>query len=266
MVIILFGIVEALPPSVRRLAKLLPFPVKQRVLALLNYFSAIPYRGTGRYCPICRKTSNKFGRFGIDQRDNAQCMHCGSLERHRLVWLYLERFTDLFDGRPKTILHIAPEPAFVPRLRKKFGSNYVTADLFDQYAMVKMDVMDIHYADESFDLIYCSHVLEHVPDDRRALAEFHRTLRPDGWAILQVPIWREVTFEDPSIVDPAERLAVYGQMDHVRIYGHDFVDRVRDAGFKVKVVVAADFLSQDEIETMALNGAGEIYHCTKSTA
>jgi SAM-dependent methyltransferase len=195
-------------------------------------------------------------------------MYCGSLERHRLVWLYLQRMTDLFEGRPKKILpkkilHIAPEPTFVPRLRKRFGAGYITADLLDAYAMVKMDVMDIHYPDNTFDFILCSHVLEHVPDDRRAMREFYRTLKPDGWAILMVPIWRDLTFEDPSIVDPAERLAVYGQMDHVRIYGRDFVDRLREAGFDVTITEASDFLSQQEIETMALDGAGEIYHCMK---
>jgi predicted SAM-dependent methyltransferase len=233
-------------------------------LDTVRFVASIPYWGTGRYCPLCERSSRRFGPYGVVPRDNAQCMHCHSLERHRLVWLYLQRMTDLFDGRPKKILHIAPEPTFVKRLRELFGADYITADLYDSYAMVQMDITDIQFADNTFDFIFCSHVLEHVSDDKLAMREFYRTLKPDGWAILMVPIWAETTFEDPSIVDPVRRLAVYGQQDHVRIYGRDYVDRVREAGFVVKITVASDFLSNEEIETMALENAGEIYHCMKN--
>jgi SAM-dependent methyltransferase len=239
--------------------------VKLLLLSAMRYVAAIPYRGTGRYCPICEKTSKSFGPFGLDLREDAQCMHCGSLERHRLVWLYLQRKTHLFDSGPKTILHVAPEGAFVPRLRERFGGGYITADLHDAYTMVKMDVMDIQFSDNTFDFINCSHVLEHVPDDRLAMREFYRILKPDGFAILLVPIWREVTFEDPSVVEPEERLRVFGQSDHVRIYGRDYVHRLAEAGFVVEESVAADLLSEDEIELMALRNAGELFVCTKRT-
>jgi SAM-dependent methyltransferase len=145
-------------------------------------------------------------------------MYCNSLERHRLVWLYFEKMTDLFDGAPKTMLHVAPEPMIQGLLKERLASGYLTADLFSPAAMVKMDITDIQYGDDTFDVIYCSHVLEHVPDDRRAMREFRRVLKPHGWAVLLVPIVISRTFEDPSITDPAERAKLFGQHDHVRIW------------------------------------------------
>ena len=130
--------------------------------------------------------------------------------------------------------------------------------------MVKMDITDIQYPDESFDVIYCSHVLEHVVDDRKAMSEFRRVLKSDGWAILLVPITVETTYEDPSIVDPAERLKHFGQDDHVRRYGKDYVERLRAAGFKVSVSNASDLCQEPEVLQMGLTPAsGEIFFCTK---
>ena len=130
--------------------------------------------------------------------------------------------------------------------------------------MVKMDITDIQYAHETFDVIYCSHVLEHVEDDRRAISEFHRILKRDGWAILLVPVANETTYEDPSIIDPAERLKHFGEVDHVRRYGRDYVDRLRDAGFGVEVTQVSDLCQDSEAVEMGLTAAsGEIYFCTK---
>jgi predicted SAM-dependent methyltransferase len=131
--------------------------------------------------------------------------------------------------------------------------------------MVRMDIMDIRYPDQHFDVIYCSHVLEHVEDDRKAMREFHRVLRSDGWAILLVPITARETFEDPSITTPEERLKTFGQEDHVRRYGPDYADRLRDAGFRVEVTRAGDLVPGDEILRMRLTTAttGEIHFCTK---
>jgi predicted SAM-dependent methyltransferase len=127
-----------------------------------------------------------------------------------------------------------------------------------------MDITDIKYPGESFDVIYCSHVLEHVTDDRRAMSEFHRVLRRSGWAILLVPIYDGLTFEDPSIVDPQERLKAFGQDDHVRRYGSDYVDRLRDAGFKVRVTRIDDLVGKADAIRMGLTpDSGEIYLCTK---
>lgn len=188
------------------------------------------------------------------------------MERHRLVWLYFEKMTDLFDGGLKSMLHVAPEPFFEATLKKQLGSNYISADIQNNRAMVKMDVTDIRFPDGTFDVVYCSHVLEHVPYDKRAMQEFYRVLKVGGWAIILVPIFpgRLETFEDPSVTDPAERTRLFGQQDHVRWYGQDYLERLREAGFVVKVVKPVDFLAKDEIERMGITpAAGEIYYCTK---
>ena len=260
----MLGFLHALPAPIRRMGKSVPRPLKDLVLATVNFFWTIPYWGKGRYCPLCGRSSKEFAAFGLVLRADSQCVYCGSLERHRLVWLYLQRKTDLLDGLPKKVLHIAPEIAFMQPLRRRFGKGYITADLLEPWAMVKMDITDIQFPDNTFDFIFCSHVLEHVPDDRRAMREFYRTLKPGGWSVLMVPILQEHTFEDPSIVNPSQRLAVFGQSDHVRIYGRDFADRLKEAGFEVRVTVATDFLSRQEIVTMACDNAGEIFHCIKN--
>jgi ubiquinone/menaquinone biosynthesis C-methylase UbiE len=172
--------------------------------------------------------------------------------------------TNLFDGRPKRMLHVAPEGCFEKRLENLIGDGYITADISDSLAMVKMDINDINYPEESFDVIYCSHVLEHVADDRRAMREFYRVLKADGWAILLVPVTAEVTIEDLATTDPAERLRLFGQEDHVRRYGPDYVERLREAGLRVEVTTASDFLSDKQILQMGITGvSGEIYYCTK---
>jgi len=178
------------------------------------------------------------------------------------------------------MLHVAPEPAFEIRLKHEVGAGYVTADLLDSKAlsklskmittqlacpMVNMDITQIACPDESFDVIYASHVLEHAQEDVKAMCEFHRVLKNNGWAVFLVPITAEKTFEDASIIDPADRLRLFGQEDHVRRYGPDFVDRLRDAGFTVKITAKSDFLEDDEIQRVKLThiSTGEIYYCTK---
>ena len=230
---------------------------------LRKLISKAQYYGNVRYCPVCGKRSNRFKPYGIVPREDAQCVHCGSLERHRLLWLFFQKKTDLFAGKSK-MLHVAPEPCLESIFMKRLGSSYLTADLFNPNAMVKMDICDIQYPDNSFDAIYCSHVLEHVPDDKQAMREFYRVLKTNGWAILNVPITREKTFEDPSIVDPKERLKAFGQEDHVRCYGQDYVDRLRDSGFDVEIIKVDDLANSDEVVRMGLTRAsGEIYYCTK---
>jgi len=163
------------------------------------------------------------------------------------------------------MLHVAPEPCLESKLRDQLGQSYITADLLDPRAMVKLDVTDIQFPDDHFDVIYCSHVLEHVQDDKKAMKEFHRVLKPGGWAILLVPITADKTFEDPSIITPSERMRVYGHEGHVRRYGADYVDRLREAGFNVKVSLVSDLFGKSDTERMGLTSAsGEIYYCTKA--
>lgn len=244
--------------------RLIPSPLKQSFRKARDFIATIPYRENSRYCPICNAPSCKFDEFGVIPRKDAKCRHCGSLERHRLVWLYFKEKTDLFSRTPTKMLHVAPESFLETLLKQSLGTAYLTVDLYNSRSMVKMDITDIQYPDESFDVIYCSHVLEHVPDDKQAIREFFRVLKPDGWAILLVPITADRTFEDPSITDPAERLKLFGHEDHVRHYGPDYVERLREAGFKVTVTVPSDFLGRDEIVRMGITkAAGEIYYCTK---
>jgi len=174
--------------------------------------------------------------------------------------------TDLLDGKPKKMLHVAPEPCLEKKFKELLGDRYLTADLFNPLAMIKMDISDIKYGDRSFDVIYCSHVLEHVPDDKKAMREFLRVLKDNGWAILLVPIFARKTIEDPAIVTPEERKRVFGQEDHVRLYGPDYIDRLREAGFTVETTMVNDLVQSDEAVRIGLTSAsGEIYFCTKQT-
>jgi hypothetical protein len=219
--------------------------------------------GLVRYCPCCKAHLRRFQPFGIVRRPEAKCPVCGSLERHRLTYLYMMRKTDLFDGGPKRMLHVAPE-AQLARLFQRAGYiDYLSADLCSARAMVKMDITDIQYADNTFDVIYCSHVLEHIPDDGKAMREFHRVLKMGGWAILQVPITVDVTFEDPSVTSPEERLRLFGQEDHVRRYGTDYKNRLADAGFSVLVDGFARELNDQTASQLGLMRSEDVFFCRK---
>lgn len=221
---------------------------------------------SARVCPICENESKKFLEFGIIPRPDAKCPCCASLERHRLFWLYWERVFSGHEKPPKNALHVAPEKILEQKLRPAIGDGYLTADLLDPNVDVTMDITEIQFPDNSFDFIYCSHVLEHVLDDRKAMREFHRVLTHDGIAILLVPITAKKTIEDPSVTDPEERLRIFGQADHVRRYGPDYSSRLQDAGFTVKEVRREDFLNAKEIRKMGITiSAGVLYICKKST-
>lgn len=213
-------------------------------------------------CPVCNQTS-KFRASGHSVRPNAKCLHCGAKERHRLVWLFLQRCTNLFNGEHKRLLHIAPERALGPRLQSILGNGYFSGDLNSPGAMVHFDITDTPFSDATFDAVYCSHVLEHVLDDRAGLGEIHRILKPGGWATVLVPISVPVTFEDPSITQPEDRLRLFGKADHVRRYGPDFKDRIVEAGFSVQCHQPSDFVTADEIVTMAIKPKESIFFCKK---
>jgi len=134
-------------------------------------------------------------------------------------------------------LHVAPEPQLEPVLRSQSSIDYLTADIAANKAMVQMDITDIPFPDNSFDAIICNHVLEHIIDDSMAMAELYRTLKPGGWAILQVPLSLKLkhTYEDHSITTEAGREEAFGQADHVRIYARDYRDRLEKVGVIVNV-------------------------------
>ena len=206
--------------------------------------------GRGRKCPVCGTRRRKFLPYGyVSSREDALCPQCLALERHRMIWLWLERNTDLFATRPR-LLHIAPEVSLMRHLKRLYRGTegYITADLESPLADMHFDVQDIPMSDRSVDVIICNHLLEHVADDRRAIGEFYRIMRHGGWGIMVVPEDRNrtTTFEDDSITDPAERTRLFGQYDHRRIYGRDYDDRLREAGFVVERIAFAQNLTEEE--------------------
>jgi SAM-dependent methyltransferase len=205
----------------------------QRVAGVGLKTLGIFYRGSDVLCPICGKGFKKFLPYGrINPRPNALCPNCMSLERHRLIWLYLKDRSDFFNKRLH-VLHIAPEACFINRFEKIHGDQYITADIESPLAKVKMDIHQIPFGDNTFDVILCNHVLEHVDDDIKAMSEIARVLKPHGFAILQVPFFEplsELTYEDKSITDPKAREKAFGQDDHVRKFGRDYLKRIEKSG------------------------------------
>jgi SAM-dependent methyltransferase len=201
-------------------------------------------------------------------RRNARCPNCGARDRQRYLWLYLERRTNLLVDDLR-VLHFAPERIFEEWLRSQPNLDYVSTDLERARAMVKADITNLPFADDSFDVILCSHVLEHVVDDRKAMRELYRVLRPGGWALVLVPIdfSRGETFEDPTIVAPSDRERLFGQADHVRIYGRDFTGRLEEAGFTVRVEDYTRELGESELRAYGLRRRKPDLHlCLKNEA
>jgi SAM-dependent methyltransferase len=182
-----------------------------------------------------------------------------------LIWLFLERSHLITPDQPQTLLHFAPEPGLVRRFAQMPHLRYVTADLFDPSVMMRFDITTIPFDDHAFDLILCSHVLEHVPNDRQAMHELYRVLKPGGIALILVPIQGERTFEDATITDPLLRERYFGQFDHVRMYGTDIIQRLQQAGFYVQEIGVRDIITtQDEIERMGLPVNETIFVCRKA--
>lgn len=240
--------------------------------ALDKHIRLYALRGNNVHCFCCEGDFVTFLPGGVkSKRPNALCPRCGSLERHRLLWQYLKTQTNLF-ATPARLLHVAPEQLFYeifstyPTIEyvpcAKFGEGYE-----DKYpkGTQNIDITEIDLPDNSFDIIICSHVLEHIPDDLKAMQELYRVLKPKGWGILQVPLdtSRDVTYEDFSITDPREREKAFGQRDHVRIYGNDYIDRLASAGFQVK---KDNFAYQFSFEDQFKYGIipEDIFFCNKS--
>lgn len=217
------------------------------------------YRGDRYEDPIDRKTFKSFLPYGYENvRDNVLSPSTLSLERHRLLWLYLQNETDLLT-RPQKLLHFAPEQCFYKRFRESETIQYTTTDLNSPLADVPADICNLPFADNQFDFILCNHVLEHIPDDFKAMQEIYRVLKPGGIAILQIPLEnnRDVTFEDDSITDRKERARIFGQYDHVRVYGMDYFDRLAQVGFDVNAVDYTKELGAKKVDRYRL-AAGEL--------
>ena len=219
-------------------------------------------RGTRFYCPLCEKGFKSFLPAGINSRPNAMCPNCGSLERHRLLWITLLKLWA--HGKLKksgNMLHIAPELPLARKFKKTF--NYLSADIDENVAQIKMDITDIQFPDGTFDVIICNHVLEHVIDDKKAMSELFRILKSDGWASVQVPVGEDSTFEDSTVTDPKERERLFGQSDHVRIYGKDFPERLTSAGFTVSTYFKDEIIEPGQNSLFSLECEHQIYIVTK---
>jgi hypothetical protein len=213
-------------------------------------------------CPICGTRARRFLRFGLFGRRNAQCPGCGSVERHRFLWLYLSTRTDLLTGRHR-VLHTAPEPWLEARLRGLPNLWYRSVDRFNPAADVAADLTDLPFPDASFDWILSSHVLEHVPDDGAAIAELARVLRPGGRAILMVPFDPEgPTREGAHLADPAERMARFGHPYHYRINGRDFPHRLAAAGLVPILVDSRRLLSPHQRRRFRVN-RNHLFDCRR---
>jgi SAM-dependent methyltransferase len=241
-----------------------------RLSGALLHVSRIVFWGKRLTDPIDGRSYRKFFKYGYAERSTRKdALSPGtlSLERHRLMWLWLKRETTFF-SEPARMLHVAPEYCFMKRFKAQPNLDVITADLESPWADVKMDLHAIPFPENSFDVVFCNHVLEHVTDDQQCMREMVRVLKPGGWALIQSPmnIHAEKTVEDPSITDPGERERLFGQYDHVRMYGRDFQARLEKAGFLVERIDYLKKLTAEEISRYSVRGPSgddHFYRCIK---
>ena len=237
----------------------IPRPWLIRISYWVRPLVALWYRGGKYKDPINGKKYRSFLPYGYGKvRENVLSPATLSLERHRLLWLYLQNETDFFKSQLK-VLHFAPEQCFLKRFKKQDNLELTTTDLHSPIADVKADITQLPFESDQYDVILCNHVLEHIPDDHKAMQELYRVLKPGGWGIFQVPLEndRAITFEDDSITDPVERARIFGQYDHVRVYGMDYFDKLRAVGFHVAAVDYTSHLGNMAIDRYRL-ASGEL--------
>ena len=231
-----------------------PWLIKASFLA--KPLIAFYYKGNKFTDPIDGKSFRKFLPYGYGkQRENALSPSTLSLERHRLLWLYLKEETNFFSSTETLkVLHIAPEQCFLKIFRNQQNLEYITSDLESPIADVKADICDLPFSDNEFDVVFCNHVLEHIPDDKKAMQELYRVLKKGGFGIFQIPqdLSREKTFEDNSITDKKERAKIFGQYDHVRVYGRDYFNKLRSVGFTVDEIDYTKKIAPEKIERYCL--------------
>jgi SAM-dependent methyltransferase len=241
--------------------KLIPIVLKiipRRYLIRLSYIfmriTALFYKGNNVECPICNSRFRKFLPYGHNIiRENALCPKCLSLERHRLMWLFLRDKTEFFTANLE-VLHIAPEQCFYSRFKKLDNLDYITADMESPIADVRMDIQEMPFEENEFDVVICNHVLEHVEDDKIAMSEILRVLKKGGFALIHVPIDYSMkeTYENQAITEPKDREKHFRQKDHYRLYGLDFPERLKEAGFTITDSNYTDELDKETIERYRL--------------
>lgn len=238
----------------KKILNTIPRPLLIRLSIIGRPVLAFFLKGNKHTDPINGKSYRKFLPYGYENvRENVLSPGTLSLERHRLLWLYLKNKTNFFTENLK-VLHFAPEQAFYKKFRNMKNLDYTTTDLNSPIADVKADICNLPFSDNEFEFIICNHVLEHIPDDTKAMQEIYRILKPTGIAILQIPYKADLktTFEDDSITDPKERARIFGQYDHVRVYGMDYFEKLKSIGFKVDAVDYTKEFSKEQMEKYRL--------------
>ncbi|WP_460217975.1 class I SAM-dependent methyltransferase [Psychroserpens sp. MEBiC05023] len=252
----------------KKLFKIILNTIPRPLLIRLSYVArpiiAFFLQGQRYTDPIDGKSFRSFLPYGYgNQRNNVLSPSTLSLERHRLLWLYLKQETNFFSTESSTetkkVLHFAPEQCFLKRFKELKHFDYTTTDLESPIADVKADICNLPFTDNTYDIILCNHVLEHIPDDTKAMQELYRVLKPGGFGIFQIPqdLTRANTYEDDTITDRKERAKIFGQYDHVRIYGRDYFDKLRHIGFTVDEVDYTNAFSEEDIKKYCL-AKGEI--------
>lgn len=240
---------------------IVPRPMLIRLSYIIRPIIALFLKGSQFTDPIDGKSFRTFLPYGYGkQRNNVLSPSTLSLERHRLLWLYLQNETDFFTTKMhKKVLHFAPEQAFYKRFKQQKNISYTTTDLLSPLADVKADICNLPFEDNTYDIIFCNHVLEHIPNDNKAMQELYRILKPGGMGIFQIPqdLNRTTTFQDDSITDPKERAKIFGQYDHVRVYGWDYFDKLKAVGFNVNAVDYTQQISDSDVARYCL-AKGEI--------
>lgn len=230
----------------------LPRPLLIRLSYPFKKVAPLLYKGDNVECPVCEKSFSKFLSYGSDvaHRHNVMCPHDLTLERHRQMWLYLKNASNFFSAERLDVLHIAPEQCFHKRFKAQKNLDYLTGDLLSPIADMHFDLHDIPLEDNKFDVVFCNHVLEHVDDAMQCMKELYRVMKPGGWGIMQVPqdMSRAETYEDASIVTPEEREKHFWQYDHVRLFGRDYPEWLRKAGFEVEEYDNPSHYSEEQIE------------------
>ena len=242
----------------------IPREVKLGVLRILNY-------GNRFYCNCCDSKIRNFKSggdenpvfdenkvIGAGYHENDYCPVCKSSYRTRIVKLYLD-YIDIF-SKSIRVLHLAPEAQIAFIFSKESNIEYIPGDIdperYSYYTKsMRVDLTSMQFNSNFFDLLICNHVMEHIPDDKQAMKEIYRVLKPGGSAILQVPVSYKIksTIEDFTITSKEERLKKFGHKDHVRIYGPDYFNRLKDAGFRIEIFNPADISSSREISRLALD-------------
>ncbi len=234
--------------------RIIPYRLYDLIISIYYKFRSLKLKGDNKFCPICQKKHSAF-------ISDAVCPNCGSGVRHRSLWLFLERRTDLFKSKDKKLLYFAPHFYIDKKFKKLNNLNYLSADINAKRAMEKIDMTNISYPDNFFDHVISVDVLDDVDDDIKAISELLRVQKVNGWSIHQVPInyTLEATIEDPNVTDPEERFRLFGAYENKRRYAMDYKERLEKLGFKVKIYNVVDFCKEDEIESMNLENYNIFY-------